>query len=319
LANNQPRRHHYTPVLLLKRFTDSEERLHVISRQKGTRFVATPNAIGFENDFYTLDHVEDGDDPQAVEKAFAQFEGEASAVLDEVIANRAIPASPDKFNTLMNFVAFSAARIPAMRTLITRPIEEIAEMILQMNLSSEAQFRYSFTQAGIDVDAIGLTYEAAKEMAAGMSIKVTTAAYINHMNTVVNILLPLLAQRTWCILYNKEDGPLLIVTDNPVGISWSDGHRPGHFFDIPAFGRLGTDVTIPLNSHFALIGEFEELPKTIEMDDQAVAAINTKTLGGCQRFIAGAADNFTCINDAGEVVTDKDVTEHLKKLAEQKG
>ena len=318
MADNQPRRHHYTPVLLLKRFTDSEGRLHVISRQKGTRFVATPNAVGFENDFYTLDHVENGDDPQAVEKAFAEFEGEASAVLDEVIANRAIPESAEKFNTLMNFVAFSAARIPAMRTVITKPIEEMAEMILHMNLSSEAQFKYSFEQAGINVDAIGLTYEAAKEMAAGMSIKVTTAAYINHMNTVVNIMLPLLAQRNWCILYNKGDGPLLVVTDNPVGISWSDGHRPGHFFDIPAFGRLGTDVTIPLSAHFAVLGRFEDLPKTIEMDDQAVAVTNTKTLSGCQRFIAGAADDFTCINDAGAVVTDKDVIDHLRTLAEER-
>jgi hypothetical protein len=318
LANNQPRRHHYTPVLLLRRFTDSEGRLHVISRQKGTRFVATPNAIGFENDFYTLDHVENGNDSQAVEKAFADFEGEASAVLDEVIANRALPESPNKFNTLMNFVAFSAARIPAMRTVITKPIEEIAEMILHMNLSSEEQFKYSFKQAGIDVDAIGLTYERAKETAAGMSIKVTTTAYINHMNTVVNILLPLLAQRNWCIFHNKDDGPLLIVTDNPVGISWSDGHRPDHFFDIPAFGRLGTDVTIPLSAHFALLGQFEDLPKSVEMDDQAAAAINTKTLGGCQRFIAGAADAFSCINDARAVVTAKEVIEYLKKLAEQK-
>jgi hypothetical protein len=318
VANNQPRRHHYTPVLLLKRFTDSEGRLHVISRQKGTRYVATPNAVGFENDFYTLDQVENGDDPQAVEKAFAEFEGRASAILDEVIANRTISEPPDKFNTLMNFIAFSAARIPAMRTVITKPIEEVAEMILQMNLSSEAQFKYSFKQAGIDVDTIGLTYEAAKEMAAGMSIKVTTAAYINHMHTAVNIMLPLLAQRNWCILYNKEGGPRLIVTDNPVGVSWSDGHRPGNFFDIPAFGRLGTDVSIPLSAHLALLGQFEDLPNTIEMDDRAVAAINTKTLGSCQRFIAGAAEDFTCINDAGAVLTDKDVIEHLKKLAEQK-
>jgi ADP-ribosylglycohydrolase len=41
-------------------------------------------------------------------------------------------------------------------------MEEITEMILHMNLSSEEQFKYSYKQAGIDVDAIGLTYEKAK-------------------------------------------------------------------------------------------------------------------------------------------------------------
>jgi hypothetical protein len=37
-----------------------------------------------------------------------------------------------------------------------------------------------------------------------------------------------------------------------------------------------------------------------------------------RRFIAGATDDFTCVNDAGAIVTDKDVIEHLKKLEAEK-
>jgi len=302
----------------LKRFTDGDGLLHVVSRQKGHRCQATPNAVGFENDFYTLEDGEDVEDRYAVEKAFAEFEGEASALLDEIIAAGTIPDDADKFNTLINFIAFSAARIPAMRAVITKPIEEIAEMILHMNLSSEEQFKYSYKQAGIDVDAIGLTYEKAKEIAAGLTIRTTTAAYIHHLNTVVNIMLPLLADRHWCVRRNDTANANLIVTDNPVGITWSDGHRPGNLFDIPAFGRTQTDVSIPIGSRIALLGRFEPLPGTQEIDAPGVASMNTKTLAGCQRFIAGAAEDFTCVNDAGAIVTDKEVIQHLKKLAAEK-
>jgi hypothetical protein len=302
----------------LKRFTDGDGVLHVVSRPKGHRYTAKPNAVGFENDFYTLESGDDVDDRYVVEKAFAEFEGQASAVLDEITATGVIPDDADKFNTLMNFIAFSAARIPAMRAVITKPIEDIAEMILHMNLSSEEQFRYSYKQAGIDVDAIGLTYEKAKEIAAGLTIRTTTAAYIHHLNTVVNIMLPLLADRHWCVLRGDEASGNLIVTDNPVGITWSDGHRPGNLFDIPAFGRMQTDVSIPIGSRMALLGRFEPLPATQGMDALGVASMNTKTLAGCQRFIAGATDDFTCVNDAGAIVTDKEVIEHLKKLAAEK-
>jgi hypothetical protein len=318
MPNNEPRRHHYTPVLLLKRFTDSDGLLHLVSRQKGHRFSAKPNAVGFENDFYTLEDGEDVEDRYAVEKAFAEFEGEAAAVLDEVIASGTIPDEAKKFNTLMNFIALSAARIPAMRAVITKPIEEIAETILHMNLSSEEQFKYSFKQAGIDVDAIGLTYEKAKETAAGLTIRTTTAAYIHHLNKVVSIMLPLLADRHWCVLHNDGANGNLIVTDNPVGITWSDGHRPGNLFDTPAFGRTQTDVSIPIGSRIALLGRFEPLPGRKEMEALGVASMNTKTLAGCQRFIGGAAEDFTCLNDSGAIVTDKEVVEHLKKLAAER-
>ena len=180
-----------------------------------------------------------------VEKAFAKFEGEASAVLDEIIAAGTIPNDADKFITLMNFIAFSAARIPAMRAVITKPSEEIAEMILHMNLSSEEQFKYSYKQAGIDVDAIGLTYEKAKQIAAELTIRTTTAAYIHHLNTVVNIMLPLLADRHWCVLHNDGANANLIVTDNPVGITWSDAPSSGKSF---RHSRVWQDANGRVNS-----------------------------------------------------------------------
>ena len=52
----------------------------------------------------------------------------------------------------------------------------------------------------------------------------------------------------------------------------------------------------------------------MQMDAQAVAAVNTKTLGGCRRFIAAASDDFICANQSGDIITDKELIEHLKKI-----
>ena len=49
MPNNEPRRHHYTPVLLLKSYSPTAMGFFTsVSRQKGHRYQAAPNAVGFE-------------------------------------------------------------------------------------------------------------------------------------------------------------------------------------------------------------------------------------------------------------------------------
>ena len=120
-------------------------------------------------------------------------------------------------------------------------------MILHMNLSSEEQFlKYSYKQRYRHRCDWSHVRKGQGDCRRNATIRTTTAAYIHHLNTVVNIMLPLLADRHWCVLRNDAANANLIVTDNPVGITWSDGHRPGNLFDIPAFGSMQTDVSIPI-------------------------------------------------------------------------
>jgi hypothetical protein len=310
---NVPKRQHYTPKFYLEGFTDSGDLLHIVQRDTGRRWTSRAANTGLERDFYTLEDIPTGEDPYFIEKAFAQFEGQAAAVLGEIITNRTIPKDTDKYDTLINFIALAAARVPGMRRLISKPMEEIAQMMAQMMVSSKERFEQSFPEAS----AQGLTYETAREFVQhGMVIETTTAAYVNHLLSVVEILLPVLGNRNWTVCYNDTAGEHFIVTDSPVAVTWSDT-RPAGFFG-PAFGKSETDVTVPLSSHVALIGRFEDVPETLALSKQGVAAVNNKTLAYSSRFIAACDDDFLIDTLDRGIVGSKEMIEQIEKWAAER-
>ncbi len=302
MTNKPPRRHHYTPVFYLKRFADADGRLHIVSRDTGKRWTSNPENTGLEKDFYTLEDMPEGEDQYFIEKFFARVEGKAASVLDEIIDSRATPKDKDRFDILIHFIALAATRVPTMRELISKPKEEIAQMMAQNMVSSRERFEQEFPNAVAE----GLTYETARDLVRhGMTIHTTTAAYINHIFNLVETMLPLLRNRNWCVCYNDNVGEHFVVTDNPVAVTWSDG-RPLGFFG-PAFRLLNTDVTIPLSSRVALVGRFEDTPERLELNAQSVGSVNAKTIGYSQRFIAACADEFLFHNMELETITDKEV------------
>lgn len=180
-------------------------------------------------------------------------------------------------------------------------------------LLAEQRIEQSFPEAA----AQGLTYETAREFVQhGMVIETTTAAYVNHLLHVVEILLPVLGNRNWVVCDNDRAGEHFIVTDNPVAVTWSDT-RPTGFFG-PAFGKPETDVTIPLSSHVALIGRFEDVPETLELSKQGVAAVNNKTLAYSSRFIAACDDDFLVDTLDRGIVGSKEVIEQIEKWAAER-
>ena len=314
MANKPPRRHHYTPKFYLDNFTDDDGRLHIIARDTGKRWASKPENTGLERDFYTLEDVPAGEDPQAIEKAFADFEGKAATVLEEIVENRAIPQDPEKSGILMKFIALAATRVPTMRELISKPIEEIARKMAMIMVSSKESFEQSFPDAAKQ----GLTYEAAREFVHhGMTIQTTTGAYIRHVFNLVETMLPYLGLRNWCVCYNDNKGEHFVVTDNPVAVTWSDGRPPGFFG--PAHGKLETDVTIPLSSRVALLGRFEDTPERLELNAQGVGSFNAKTIGYSQRFIAACSDSFLFHNAERGLIGDKEVIAEIEREAAKGG
>jgi hypothetical protein len=224
--------------------------------------------------------------------------------------NRAIPKDKEKYDTLINFIALAATRVPTMRTLVSKPIEDIAEKIARIMVSTKERFEQSFPNAAAE----GLTYEAAREFVHhGMKVRATNATYINRIMSLVETIMPYLDMRNWCVCYNDNGGEHFVVTDNPVVVSWSDGRPPGFFG--PAHGKSATDVTIPLSSHVALLGRFEDLPDTEAFDAKTVGAFNAKTVMYSQRFIASCDYRFLFHTVDGGLMSDKEVVTAIEKAA----
>ena len=105
LPKKSTRRNHYTPVLYLRNFADANGALHVVNRQVGHRRESSPEAIGFEKDLYRPDDLQEGEDPEAYEKAFREFEGEVAPVIQQIIRTRAMPTDDEDLGLLYNFIA----------------------------------------------------------------------------------------------------------------------------------------------------------------------------------------------------------------------
>jgi hypothetical protein len=61
-------------------------------------------------------------------------------------------------------------------------------------------------------------------------------------------------------------GEHFIATDNQVAVTWSDARPDG--FSVPRLGKPETDVIVPISFHVALIGRFEDVPKTLALSRQ---------------------------------------------------
>lgn len=87
---NTPKKHHFVPQMLLRRFCDGSGKLWYYNKRAPHLGVAsgTPQALFFEKHFYTLE--EGGVKDTSLESYFAQLEGSANAVIEKIcVAARA--------------------------------------------------------------------------------------------------------------------------------------------------------------------------------------------------------------------------------------
>ena len=134
---NVPRRHHYVPQMLLAHFTEERTKegwLHALKVSDGSPFKSHPNDLAQERDFYRVDGVE-GVEPTVFERQFGAFESKAAPILREIIETRVIPQDK-RYSTFINFVSLMAARVPATRENVERPMRKVAEMIMQMMVTT---------------------------------------------------------------------------------------------------------------------------------------------------------------------------------------
>ena len=82
-----PKRHHFVPRMLLRRFTDENGRLHFFDKRIAEKGVlsASPANLFVERHLYTQ-HGEDGDKDVSVETMLAGLEGPADKIIEKIIS-----------------------------------------------------------------------------------------------------------------------------------------------------------------------------------------------------------------------------------------
>ena len=84
---NRPKRHHFVPQMLLRRFTDENGLLHVFDKRiREKRVVSSrPTNVFLKNELYTQ-HGEGGIKDVSAEAMFANLENEANLIIERIVA-----------------------------------------------------------------------------------------------------------------------------------------------------------------------------------------------------------------------------------------
>ena len=109
------RNHHFVPQCYLAGFTDTGTKLGrfwVCDFLVQRSFRQRPKKVAFEVDFNRFEAV--AHPPDALEKAFGQFERQVASLIQQIAKNRALPPDAD-LSYLVNFITLLAVRHPVMR------------------------------------------------------------------------------------------------------------------------------------------------------------------------------------------------------------
>ena len=293
MQNRPKHKNHFTPVLYLKNFADSNGVLHAISPTDGHRWRSSPAGIGYERGLYRPDAK--GENPNKYEDAFSKFESAAVHVINETIARRQMPTDDEQLGMLFNFIAFQAVRVPTTRQTIATPREQTARIIMDLLASSRELYESQMRRCGYNLDEH--PYE--KFILGQYEPYLTTEGFLDGAMTMMDTILQYLCRRSWSVLCSDRPSEQFVVSDHPVALTWSDGH---HTRIGPGYAHTKTDVTFPLSSSVALLGRYEPMDSVVDASRENVAVMNSKTIHHARGFVAGCSDEFVLMRDSNIVV-----------------
>ena len=155
---NNPKRHHYIPQMLLRRFADDSGKLYWYNKNEGTVKYSSPKNVFLEKNLYSLNRLDGENSKYEIERQLALLEGDISDLLDEITSciqyeQTPILAREAKINLLCFLVALSR-RTPKAREVILALGQITRRELLdasdqeQRPVSEEIRVRYEDPEKG---------------------------------------------------------------------------------------------------------------------------------------------------------------------------
>ena len=142
-SQNPPKRHHYVPKLLLREFTDNDNKLHfcilgssegaVIKPRERVVKSATPKNLFLQNELYTQ-HGDHEEKDVSVEYSLRELETKAAPIIKKIIdsarADRLPELTPEEKNIWDEFFLIQSFRIPdVLDSIVNKYPDWIPELI----------------------------------------------------------------------------------------------------------------------------------------------------------------------------------------------
>jgi hypothetical protein len=213
-----PKKHHYVPQSLLRRFSHNNERrqIHVFDKTTRRSYLTAINNAGAENHFYS---VEVGDERLVLEGLFNQIDSKTATLLDSISQSRSLARlSEDDLAFLAIIAAAQLLRVNATRD----RLKEISYQLLAT------------------LDKFGVAPEnPAEQVMSDAYARKATIESVFDLSFAQHFLAKDLA------LLSSRDLPLFI-SDNPVV---KENHLPFGDFGLAS---PGIEIYLPISSELAL-------------------------------------------------------------------
>jgi hypothetical protein len=314
------RKHHYIPQFYLSGFTDSGEKsglLHAHDLQEETTWQAKPANVAFKKDFYKIDAP--GINVDHVEKAFAEFEGEAARVLRKITELNKLPGRPKDYGILMYFMAQLVVRRPSVRETAQRQKDDLIRMVLHQHAAmpdDQLRARLEFIRSK-DPDLPEVELETFRDFIKSdeYSIEFSQNYHMTHLLKALlptaEALVPVLAARHW-VFWLAQESANFITNDRPVNLSWTVDVGP-FYANSPGFGLTNTAIVFPLSKRLVMYGRFDG-PRgaVLPANNQRVALINRVTARSAIRFVYSTDKDFALQKEGGEVGGRNDMFDEIR-------
>jgi hypothetical protein len=285
------RRHHYVPRFYLRGFCNGDGLLFVVDAKTKKEFTTAPENVAAEKDFNRIDI--EGVPPDAVEKAFANFEGEVAPALERIAKVGSFKDKNDRL-LVLNLITLLAIRNPRKRESIGNFQGELFKKMLALTYQTRERWESQVRQMkaeGCLPEGMDTDYETLKEFVkkGDFKIKMNRTTDIKMEIELIDDLLPFFVNRKWSLWKARNDSGGFVTSDHPVCLRWSEKEDAKGFYP-PGYGMTNTDVLFPLTTDLALIGRFEGEETELTAGLFTVASYNANIIGLAQRQIY-ARDN----------------------------
>jgi len=289
ISKTKPKKkHHKQPVFYLKGFTNSEGLLFVYNKDSGNVFESTPEAIAYENDYFTFTNPLGDKDSESFENYIAAIENNTAPVIKKILDEQVITEKEKSGFAL--FVASMFLRASNFR----RNAEDLYAQMRKFKIQAIASDKDKFHEAFKDFNLKEYeknnpkpikTLEELRQLIlhADEYFKFSTEplASLQIILAEIDRLTVLFYNMKWCFL-KATDNFKFITGDNPV--SYGD---PTAGLLHKALMRRNTQVTIPLSKKIVAYGTWRPIKESayIQVKDRDVKGFNRNTVVATEAFV----------------------------------
>ena len=275
--------HHFVPKCYLAAFTDTateDGRLCVFDFETGRFFRQRPKNVAFEKHFNRIEV--EGHAPDALEKAFGEFEGQAISVIRSICLDGDLPPD-EQLSFVVNLIALLAVRNPSGRRSMTAARRHTARIVGDFLVADRTTYERELAAARESgfVSGPAVTYEKMKEFIERdeYRVEIPTDTHLETELRVFQKILAGLGSRYWSVLVAAPDAPDFITCDHPANL-------------------VPRQMVFPLDPRTAVAAAREKpMPRRIVVGAKGVAEVNARIVDQADRQIYSRTPDVSILYD----------------------